>query len=49
MKDNLSKSLQKMIYDLIKKSQKNQLEIRVMIEKKIANQMKLYNRGITED
>ena len=49
IKDTLSKSLQKKVYDLIKVSRKTQLEIKVVIERKIANQMRLYNKGISEE
>lgn len=49
IKDTLSKSLQKKVYDLIKVSQKNQLEVRVVIESKITKQLRLYNNSVSED
>ena len=49
MKDLLSKSLQGKVFNLIKKSQKNQLEIRITIEDKIARQLSIYDPTLKKD
>lgn len=49
MRNMISKALQAKIYNLIKVSQKNQLEVKITVQEKIARQLKLYDPSMTPD
>lgn len=49
MKNLISQVLQAKLYQLIKRSQKNQLEVRVMVEEKIARQLTIYDPTLNKD
>ena len=49
MKNLISKALQAKVYMLIKHSQRNQLEVKITIEEKIARQLTIYDPNLSVD
>ena len=49
MRNLISKVLQAKLYQLLKRSQKNQLEVKVMVEEKIARQLTIYDPTLSKD
>ena len=49
MRNLISKALQAKVYILIKKSQKNQLEVKITVQEKIARQLTIYDPTLTPD
>lgn len=49
MKNLISKALQAKVYMLIKHSQRNQLEVKITVEEKIARQLTIYDPNLSAD